>query len=152
MTSGSGSGTCDPGGVSQTGYWTKYGYDPLNNWTSATQNAQGTAQTRSFAYDALSRKTSKTNPESGTKTYIYDTIASPGIYNGWTGIPGDLLQIIKQAGDWTCHEHDALHRIIAIGNSNQSTTNFVKVFRYDSSANGFLTPPAGATFANTEGR
>ncbi|MGC1485243.1 MAG: hypothetical protein WA789_15735, partial [Candidatus Acidiferrum sp.] len=71
LTTLSGSGNCGQTSA-QTGYWTKYTYDALGDLLTVTQNAQATSanqQTRSYAYDAMSRLTSETNPESGTKTY-----------------------------------------------------------------------------------
>ena len=46
---------------------TSYGYDTLDNLTSVNQGGQ----TRSFAYDALSRLSSQTTPESGTVSFTY---------------------------------------------------------------------------------
>jgi YD repeat-containing protein len=46
---------------------TCYGFDALQN---NTQIVQGT-QSRSYAYDGISRQTSATEPESGTTTYFY---------------------------------------------------------------------------------
>jgi RHS repeat-associated protein len=57
--------TEDPGNLN---YETYYSYDALDNLRLVTQGAQ----TRTFAYDSLSRLTSATNPESGTMTYAYD--------------------------------------------------------------------------------
>ena len=50
------------------GYETNYVYDTLNNLTTVNQGSQ----TRTFAYNSLSRLTSATNPESGTISYVYD--------------------------------------------------------------------------------
>ena len=47
---------------------TSYSYDALGNLIRVIQGSQ----TRSFAYDSLSRLTSATNPESGTTSYSYD--------------------------------------------------------------------------------
>jgi RHS repeat-associated protein len=56
------------------GYRTKYDYDTLGNLTTVTQQkgTNGTTQTRTFAYNSLSRLTAATNPESGTTSYSYD--------------------------------------------------------------------------------
>jgi RHS repeat-associated protein len=56
------------------GYRTKYEYNALANLTKVTQQigTSGTTQTRTFAYDSLSRLTSATNPENGTTSYTYD--------------------------------------------------------------------------------
>ena len=47
---------------------TTYGYNALDNLTRVTQGSQ----TRTFAYDSLSRLTSAANPESGAIAYSYD--------------------------------------------------------------------------------
>jgi len=49
-------------------FLTNYTYDALNHLTGVTQNAQpnGTPQSRSYSYDAMTVLTSETNPESGT--------------------------------------------------------------------------------------
>jgi RHS repeat-associated protein len=48
---------------------TTYLYDPLGNNTQITQGAQ----TRTFVFDGLSRKTSETTPEAGTVNYVYNS-------------------------------------------------------------------------------
>ena len=63
-------------------YSTTYTRDALDNLTSVTQGGQtpctsnGTAVSRSFVFDSLSRLTSSCNPESGTTTYTYPTASS----------------------------------------------------------------------------
>jgi RHS repeat-associated protein len=56
------------------GYRTKYDYNTLGNLITVTQRkgTTGIIQTRTFAYDPLSRLTSAMNPESGTVSYSYD--------------------------------------------------------------------------------
>jgi len=65
ITTNVGNGACGQA-VSKTGYLTKYTYDALGRITQVSLNAQGTPQTRTFAYDGLGRTTSETNPENGT--------------------------------------------------------------------------------------
>src|SRR5205807_2422036 len=48
---------------------TCYAYDVLNN---LTQTVQGN-QTRTYAYDGLSRETSESSPEAGTANFYYTT-------------------------------------------------------------------------------
>jgi RHS repeat-associated protein len=103
-------GTCAQN-TSQTGYWTKYTYDPIGNLTGLTQNAQmtGSTQTRSYVYDWKSRRTSETVPEigasgNGTATYTYDSDATCGTSGG------DLVKRVDAAGDVICSSYDALHR------------------------------------------
>ena len=56
------------GTVGSPNQGTSYSYSALDNLTRVTQGAQ----TRTFAYDSLSRLTSASNPESGTVAYTYD--------------------------------------------------------------------------------
>jgi RHS repeat-associated protein len=107
-----------PGGLcaqstAQTGYWTKYTYDPMGNLMTVTQNAQSTSnqQTRSYVYDWMNRMTSETVPEigatgNGTATYAYDSDTTCGTSNG------DLVKRVDAAGNVICSAYDALHREI----------------------------------------
>jgi RHS repeat-associated protein len=61
---------CNPDYNTYKGFVTNYTYDPLNRLTKV---AQVGLQNRTFAYDGLSRVTSEFSPESGTKTYVYDS-------------------------------------------------------------------------------
>jgi RHS repeat-associated protein len=95
----------------QTGYWTKYAYDPMGNLLTSTQNAQmsGSTQSRSYVYDFMSRMTSETVPEigaggNGTVIYVYDSDSTCGTYNG------GLVKRVDAAGDVICSTYDALHR------------------------------------------
>jgi RHS repeat-associated protein len=131
ITGASGSGACGQNSP-QTGYWTKYAYDALGNLTGVTQNAQpgGTAQTRSYSYDAMSRLTSETNPENGTTTYVYDTDATCTPASS-----GDLVRNYDANGNTTCYHYDGLHRVTSItypSGPNISVTP-MKVFYYDTS-------------------
>jgi RHS repeat-associated protein len=150
VTSGTGSGTCGQR-TAQTGFWTKYTYDAVGNLTGVTQNAQstGSQQTRTYAYDMTSRLTSETNPESGTKTYVYDT-DSTMCGNGAYTSNGDLLKTTDAAGNCVMRFYDSLHRLTDVGNNTQSVSH-CKRFRYDNSA-GYpgSTKPTGLT--NTLGR
>ena len=148
ITSASGSGACSQNSP-QTGFWTKYAYDALNNLTGVTQNAQGSSQTRSYSFDGMSRLTSETNPESSTKTYVYDS-DSTMCGNGAYASAGDLVKSVDAAGNCVMRYYDSLHRATDIGNSNQSV-NHCQRFRYDNSS-GYpgSTKPAGLT--NTLGR
>ncbi len=73
---------------------TSYTYNALNNLTRVTQGSQ----TRSFAYDSLSRLTSATNPESGTIAYAYDN-------------NGNLTQRTDARGVVTAYTYDRLDRL-----------------------------------------
>ena len=70
--------TMDANGLGQTvwsedpvGVTTRVAYDGLGNQVSVviSDPASGRTQTRAFAYDALSRLTSRTEPETGTTTF-----------------------------------------------------------------------------------
>ncbi|MGA8492837.1 MAG: hypothetical protein WB711_20615, partial [Terriglobales bacterium] len=67
--------TCTGVDGSPSGFLAIYGYDALNNLTSASVGAYSgySGQTRSFTYDGLSRMLTSTNPESGTVANVYDT-------------------------------------------------------------------------------
>jgi RHS repeat-associated protein len=128
----SGNGPCAQSNA-QTGYWTKYAYDALGDLLTVTQNAQAAAatqQTRTYTYDAMSRLTSEANPESGTTSYTYDTLASgtcAGTYRR------DLIKRVDAIGNITCYSYDALHRPVSrtytITSPTISTPN--KCFVYD---------------------
>lgn len=145
ITSLPGAGTCGQT-VSATGYWTKYTYDALGDLLSVTQNAQSsTPQTRTYTYDEMGRMTSETNPESSTTTYTYDSASGTGCASS---SPGNLIKITDAAGNWTCYDYDALHRVTDVGNSNQSATNSCKRFRYDDSQGVLGQRPSGVTVNN----
>src|ERR1051326_1496533 len=57
------------GGADQAVIWTSYGYDPLGQQTSITDDKNNTTTT---AYDAFGQPTSVTSPDSGTTSYVYD--------------------------------------------------------------------------------
>ncbi len=83
--------TEDQGGLN---YETYYSYDALGNLRQVTQGSQ----TRTFAYDSLSRLISATNPESGTMTYAYDP-------------NGNLIEKTDARGVKTTMIYDALNRV-----------------------------------------
>jgi RHS repeat-associated protein len=130
ITSATGSGSCAQTSP-QTGFWTKYVYEPLGNITSVTQNAQSAStQTRTFAFDLMGRMTSETNPESGASSYFYDTVAT-GLCAGTYA--GDLNKSSDAVGNTVCYTYDALHRPTSStynGPYAASTPN--KYFIYDS--------------------
>ncbi len=110
LTSSTGSGTCGQK-VTQTGFWTRYTYDKLDNLLTVTQNAQSAStQSRTFTYDFLGRMKSEQNPETaGTAyNYTYDTDGTCGTSNG------DLKKRTDPVGNVTCYAYDALHRVTAV--------------------------------------
>ncbi len=89
--------TGSPGALGATGspnQATSYSYNALDNLTRVTQGAQ----TRTFAYDSLSRLTSAANPESGTIAYTYDN-------------NGNLTQRTDARGVVTAYTYDRLDRL-----------------------------------------
>ncbi len=116
----------------QIGYWTKYTYDALGNLLTVTQNAQGTPQTRTYAYDGLSRLVSESNPETGTTAYTYGSDLTCGVSDG------DLVKRVDAANNVTCYTYDALHRVTTItypsGPYAASTPS--KTFVYDATTFG----------------
>ena len=95
----------------QTGYWTKYTYDALNNLIGVAQNAQASSnnQSRTYTYDMLSRLISETNPETNNLayTYVYDTDSTCGTSKG------DLVKRVDAVGNVTCYAYDKMHRLTA---------------------------------------
>jgi RHS repeat-associated protein len=75
-------------------YQTSYVYDVLDNLRTVVQGSQ----TRSFAYDSLSRLSSVTNPENGTVSYQYDS-------------GSNLTQVTDARSVTTTLSYDALNRI-----------------------------------------
>ena len=73
---------------------TAYAYDALGNLTGVTQGSQ----TRTFAYDSLSRLIEATNPESGTTAYTYDN-------------NGNLTERTDARGIEATYSYDALNRL-----------------------------------------
>ena len=134
VTSGTGSGNCGQTS-SQTGYWTKYTYHTLDNLLTVTQNAQsGTTQARTYVYDMLGRVTSATDPESGTTTYTYDSIASGDCAGNYKG------DLIKRADAFpnpntnvTCYAYDSLHRLndVTYPSGSYAGSTSPKHFVYD---------------------
>ncbi len=128
------SGACNPTqNTAATGYLTTYTYDVLGNRTGVTQNAQASTnhQTRSFAYDMLSRITSETNPEmnSTATTYSYDSLSSDAACGTITSA-GNLLKSVDAAGNAACFAgYDPLHRVGNVMYPSSSTPS--RFFVYD---------------------
>jgi RHS repeat-associated protein len=149
MTTATGSGTCGQR-TTQTGFWTKYTYDALGNLTGVSQNAQGTAQTRSYTFDLRSRLTSETNPESGTTSYIYDTMGASSCNSAYTS-NGDLIRKADANGTNACYYYDSLHRLTDAATAGP-TANGCKRFRYDNTTGVLGSRPSGVSLANALSR
>lgn len=137
LTAATGSGTCGQS-VAQTGYWTRYTYDANGKLTGVTQNAQAATgqQTRSYVYDRMGRMLSETNPESGAKTFVYDTDATCGTS------AGDKVKRTDAMGNVTCYKYDVLHRLTGITypSGPYAASTPAKTFVYDATT---FTCPGG---------
>lgn len=149
ITSAGGSGTC-PQTNAQTGYYTQYTYDALGDLTGVTQGSQA----RSYSYDGLGRMTSEINPESGTTTYVYDSVGT--VCFGGSTSAGDLVEMIDAAGNTNCYFYDPLHRLtdvgVATGPYNYMNGTPCKRFRYDNYSGVLGSRPSGVTVSNPYGR
>ncbi len=153
ITSVAGSGNCGQSNPA-TGFLTKYTYDALGNLLTVAQNVQpgaiGAPQSRTYTYDGLSRLLSETNPEwgPGAATYTYDVACG-----AFPASAGDRTKSTDNAGNPTCYNYDALHRVTdIIVSQNSSCVPPVKRFRYDTSANAILPLPSGYSATNTSGQ
>jgi len=145
ITSATGSASCGQNHAA-TGYLTSYTYDPLDDLTGATQNAQsGTSQTRTYVYDALRRMTSEANPEANNTaySYTYDTDSTCTTPNN----QGDLLKRVDAVGNVTCYAHDGIHRLtnVTYPSGSYASVTPSKTFVYDSATVN------GQTMQNTGG-
>jgi RHS repeat-associated protein len=102
--------------INASGFLTNYSYSALGD---VVQVAQSGLANRTYSYDAVSRLTSESNPESGSVSYTYDT-----------GTAGDLYQRVRNSVT-TTYSHDALHRVTAISYNDGITPP--SQFGYDQS-------------------
>ncbi len=138
-------GTCAQN-TTQTGYWTKYTYNALGNLTGVMQNAQSSStQSRAYTYDLMGRLISETNPESGTKTYVYD-YDSTMCGGGASSSSGDLVKTVDAAGNCENIYYDALHRL-----TDEGAVQYCKRFRYDNTSGVLGTIPPGVSVSNKLG-
>ena len=142
-----GTGACGQSNA-KNGYLTKYTYDALGNMLTVSQNSQpgGNSQPRSFVYDMLGRLTSETNPESGTKTYVYDT-ATTSCGSGTAA--GSLVETIDNATAHTCLGVDALRRVNHSAIVLNGIWTNARWFVYGDTS---YTPPTGITINNGKNR
>jgi RHS repeat-associated protein len=113
---------------------TCYKYDVLNNLTQTVQQSQ----TRTYTYDALSRLTTVSIPESGTTTFAYQ--------NGTafcSGNPAAACSKTDARSVTTNYAYDALNRLLSRTYSDGTPT---ETFEYDQSS------VWGIALANTKGR
>ena len=98
------------GTVGSPNQGTSYTYNALDNLIRVTQGSQ----TRTFAYDSLSRLASAANPESGTINYTYDK-------------NGNLTQKTDARGVQTTYAYDALDRLTRRSYSYTGTDSSVSL-------------------------
>jgi RHS repeat-associated protein len=121
--------------IAATGFLTTYGYDALGDSTAVSQSG---LNSRTFAYDSLSRLITADNPESGTISYNYDTAAC-----GAVAAPGELTCRTDARGVTTAYGYDADSRVLT--KTYSDGTPEVQ-FVYDESS------PWGVTLGNPVGR
>src|SRR6185437_1461778 len=118
-----------------TGFLTTYVHDPLGNLTKVNQGAES----RSYQFDALSRLTQSTDPESGVTAYTYGSDS-----NVATRIRPRANQTSAGVTTTTTYQWDELGRLL---NSSYSDGTPSRTFAYDQ-ATGF----SGAALSNPVGR
>ncbi len=118
---------------------TCHAYDVLGN---VTQTVQG-SQTRTYAYDGLSRKTSEALPEAGTTSFYYTT--SGGAL--CSGDPKAACRRTDARGITTTSSYDAMNRLNSKTYSDSTPT---ANFYYDESS--VTVAGTAYTLTNTKGR
>ena len=130
-----------------TGFLTKYSYDVLGNLTAVTQGSS--LPQRTFQYDACSRLTSTTNPESGTTKYTYDN--NDGVLTRVRPSPNQsgtaTVTTTYNYKNLNSGAADKLHRLASISYADTYTNNVptpAVYFNYDTTSNA-LYPASNAT-------
>jgi RHS repeat-associated protein len=105
----------------QSGNWgpeTTYSYNTLGNLVQVTQGAQ----TRTFAYNSLGRKTSETHPESGAAAFVFDD-------------SGNTIQKTDARGVVTGYSYDELNRLELVSHSDSTLWS---LYTYDESTSNLM--------------
>jgi RHS repeat-associated protein len=118
-----------------TGYLTHYKYDTMSNLQSVSQHGQS----RSFSYDALSRLTQATNPETGStpNLYTYSTPSTPCTAD--TSLPCTKTDT---RGVMTTYKYDNVNRPISksystvAGNTTGVISDLTSCYQYDKALSG----------------
>jgi RHS repeat-associated protein len=112
---------------------TSYQYDTLNNLITVNQGVQ----TRSFAYNSLSRLKSANNPESGLINYKYDE-------------NGNLTSKTDARSITTTYIYDVLNRVKNRNYSDNTTPNVAYTYDNGTNAKGKLTKVTTAATATNQ--
>src|SRR5205085_7284616 len=126
----------EPDGSNNLTVATCYSYDSMNHLTAVSAGSQ----TRSYGYDALSRLTLETLPESGTTHFYYTT-------SGGSLCSGNASNVCYKTDarmTTSTYTYDALNRLTQISYSD-GTTPTVNYFYDQTSYNGL-------TITNGKGR
>jgi RHS repeat-associated protein len=121
------------GSLSLNALKTSYQYDTLNNLITVNQGVQ----TRSFAYNSLSRLKSANNPESGLISYKYDD-------------NGNLTSKTDARSITTNYVYDVLHRVKNRNYSDGTTPNVAYTYDNGTNAKGKLTKVTTAPTATNQ--
>jgi RHS repeat-associated protein len=129
ISSATGSSSCGQT-TAATGFLTSYSYDGVGRLLQVIENAQVTSpqQARTYTYDLLGRVLTEANPESGTRSFTYDSVTST---NCTSTSQGDLVQETDANTNATCYHYDGLHRKTYITYSGPNSNNVSKYFVYD---------------------
>jgi RHS repeat-associated protein len=116
------------GSLSLNALKTSYQYDTLNNLITVNQGVQ----TRTFAYNSLSRLKSANNPESGLISYKYDE-------------NGNLTSKTDARSITTTYIYDVLNRVKNRNYSDNTTPNVAYTYDSGTNAKGKLTKVTNGT-------
>jgi len=121
---------------------TCYAYDLNNNLTGVAQGSQS----RSFAFDKLSRLTSSSLPETGTTNLFYTAADGTTLCSG---DPEDVCRRTDARGITTTYSYDALNRLIS--KTYSDATPPVTYYYDQTSYNGLtITNPLGRRTGMTD--
>jgi RHS repeat-associated protein len=98
--------------ITATGFLSTLSYDPLGNLLGMGKDGQ----TRTMAYDGLSRPLSITTPEGGTTSYVYDTATAGDLYTETRPLPNG-----SSGTEVVTHTFDAMHRPLCSSYSDGTT-------------------------------
>lgn len=104
-------------------------YDGMGQvWTVSNPYRSGSSTTdgtTTFAYDALGRKITQTQPDGSKLQWCYDGVATAGVANcpaNASSVPGTWVDSYDEAGNHRQHVSDALGRLVAVMEPNASNS------------------------------